>query len=91
MWRTISWRLQYSGSWIALTKHDVDIRNCKSMESTNKATLVEEIRTGLANMETIQLYSSDTLMLNKQLQKRLNGTYTRMLHAGLTVSWRQHM
>ena len=39
---------------------------------------------------SILLYGCTTWMLTKQLEKRLDGNYTRMLRAILNRSWRQH-
>ena len=39
---------------------------------------------------SILLYGCTTWMLTKQMEKKLNGNYTRMLQAILTKSWRQH-
>ena len=38
----------------------------------------------------ILLYGSTTWTLNKRLEKKLDGNYTRMLRAILNESWRQH-
>ena len=41
-------------------------------------------------VESILLYGCTTWTLNKQLEKKLEGNYTRMLRAILNKSWRQH-
>ena len=38
----------------------------------------------------ILLYGGTTWMLTKQMEKKLDGNYTRMLQAILNKSWRQH-
>ena len=39
---------------------------------------------------SILLYGGSTWMLTKQLEKKLDGNYTKMLRAILNKSWRQH-
>ena len=43
-----------------------------------------------ASVISILLYGCTTWMLTKQLKKKLDGNYTRMLRAILNKSWRQH-
>ena len=43
-----------------------------------------------AAVVSILLYGCTTWTLTKQLEKKLNGDYTRMLRAILNKSWRQH-
>ena len=44
----------------------------------------------VAGVISILLYGCTTWMLTKQLEKKLDGNYTRMLRAILNKSWRQH-
>ena len=43
-----------------------------------------------AAVTSIMLYGCTTWTLTKRLEKKLDGNYTRMLHAILNKSWRQH-
>ena len=43
-----------------------------------------------AAITSILLYGCTTWTLTKQLEKKLDGNYTRMLRAILNKSWRQH-
>ena len=43
-----------------------------------------------AAVTSILLYGCTTWTLTKQLEKKLDGNYTRMLHTILNKSWRQH-
>ena len=43
-----------------------------------------------ASVVSILLYGCTTWTLTKQLEKKLNGNYTRILRAILNKSWRQH-
>ena len=36
------------------------------------------------------MYGSETWTLTKELTKRLDGTYTRMLRCALNISWKSH-
>ena len=44
-----------------------------------------------ATVESVLLYGSSTWTLTKALEKRLDGTFTRMLRAVQNVSWKQHI
>ena len=44
-----------------------------------------------AAIVSILLYGCTTWTLTKQLEKKLDGNYTRMLQAILNKSWRQHL
>ena len=44
----------------------------------------------LAAVVSILLYGCTTWMLTKQMKKKLDGNYTKMLRAILNKSWRQH-
>ena len=44
----------------------------------------------LAAVVSILLYGCTTWILTKQLEKKLDGNYTRMLRAILNKTWRQH-
>ena len=41
--------------------------------------------------ESVLLYNSETWSLTKQMEKSLDGAYTRMLRMALNASWKQHM
>ena len=43
-----------------------------------------------AAVESILLYGCTTWTLTKRIEKKLDGSYTRMLRAILNKSWRQH-
>ena len=45
----------------------------------------------IATVESVLLYNSNTWTSTKQMEKRLDGVYTRMLHMAMNVSWKQHM
>ena len=43
-----------------------------------------------ATIEPILLYSSETWTLSRKLEKRLDGTYTRLLRRAQNLSWKSH-
>ena len=43
-----------------------------------------------AAIEPILLYGSETWTLSKSLEKRLDGTYTRLLMRVQKISWKRH-
>ena len=43
-----------------------------------------------ATVEPILLYGSETWTLSKKLEKRLDGTYTRLLMRAQNLSWKRH-
>ena len=50
-----------------------------------------KIRVFLSTVESVLLYNANTWTLTKQLIKRIDGTYTKLLRMALNVSWRQRM
>ena len=50
-----------------------------------------KIRLFLATVESVLLYGSETWTVDKSLQKRLDGCYTRMLRMALDISWTQKL
>ena len=57
-----------------------------------KSDLTDKIKCSFfqAAIVSILLYGCTTWTLTKQLEKKLDGNYTRMLRAILNKSWRQH-
>ena len=41
-------------------------------------------------VESVLLYGSEACTLTKKHEKKLDGTYTRMLRAILNISWKEH-
>jgi len=44
-----------------------------------------------ATVESILLYGAETWTMTKELNKELDGTYTRLLRHALNIDWRQHI
>ena len=86
----------YLGSWCT---QDRDIRTRKTLawKSFNKlnkvwsSKLSKRIKIQLfrATTETILLYGSSTWTLTKQVERALDGTYTRMLRKVLNIGWNE--
>ena len=44
-----------------------------------------------ATVESVLLYGAECWTLTKKLEKKLDGTYTRLLRASLNINWRQRV
>ena len=42
-------------------------------------------------VESVLLYGSEAWTITKKHEKKLDGTYTRMLRAILNISWKEHL
>ena len=91
-------KFTYVGSSVSSTKTDIDMRLTKTWTAINrlsviwKSDLTDKMKHSFfqAAIMLILLYGCTTWMLTKQLEKKLDGNYTRMLWAILNKSWRQH-
>lgn len=89
----------YLGSWIESSKKDLNIRIGKAwtalikMDKIWKSNLKKELKIGLfrATVESVLLYGSNSWTMTKEMERKINGTYTRLLRHVLNVSWRQHL
>ena len=81
------------------TEHDIKVRKalawsaCHKLKKIWTSSLKKSIKVRLfiSTVESVLLYNSNTWTLTKQMEKRLDGMYTRMLRMALNVSWKQHM
>ena len=88
----------YLGSHIQSTEKDIDIRIAKGwaalskLSSIWKSNLPDDLKRDLFRsvVETVLLYGSTAWTLTKKLEKKLDGTYTRMLRAVLNIHWKKH-
>ena len=88
----------YLGSNIVSTEKDIQTRISKAWGALKglsqiwKSSLPENLKREFfgATVESVLLYGSSTWTLTEEMEKRLNGTYTRMLRAILNISWKQH-
>ena len=91
-------KFTYLGSSVASTEKDIDTRLTKAWTAINrlsiiwKSDLTDKMKRSFfqAAVTSILLNRCTTWTLTKQLEKKLDGDYTRMLRAILNKSWRQH-
>ena len=91
-------KFTYLGSSVSSTEKDIDTRLTKAWTAINrlliiwKSDLTDKMKHSFfqAAVASILLYGCTTWTLTKQLEKKLDGNYTRMLRAILNKSWRQH-
>ncbi|XP_068742164.1 uncharacterized protein [Montipora capricornis] len=57
-----------------------------------KSNLQNHLKVGFfrATVESVLLYGAEFWAMTGKMRNRLDGTYTRMLRAGLGVSWKEH-
>lgn len=90
---------KYLGGWMESSEKDVQARKalawvaCHKLRSIWSSKLKKsiKIRLFLTTVESVLLYNCNTWTLTKNMEKSLDGTYTRMLRMVLNVSWKQHM
>ena len=91
-------KFTYLGSSVESTEKDIETRLTKAWTAINrlsiiwKSDLTDKIKRSFfqAAVTSILLYGCTTWTLNRRLDKKLDGNYTRMLRAILNKSWRQH-
>ncbi len=89
---------KYLGSFISsslkdfLTRKGMAWSACNDMHKiwSSQLTTRFKIRIFRATIEPILLYGSETWTLSKQMEKRLDGTYTRLLMRAQNLSWKRH-
>ena len=91
-------KFTYLGSRVSSTEKDIDTRLTKAWRHIHKLSIMW--KSDLTNkmkhsffqaaVISILLYGCTTWMQTKQLEKKLDGNYTRMLRTILNKSWRQH-
>ena len=87
---------KYLGAWMASTSQDMHVRKGLAWKSINslqkiwKSNLSRQVKINVFQtlVEPVLLYGSETWTLTKQLERSLDGCYTRLLRAGLNISWR---
>ena len=91
-------KFTYLGSSVESTEKDIETRLAKAWTAINrlsiiwKSDLTDKMKRSFfqAAVTSILLYGCTTWTLTKQLEKKLDSNYTRMLRAILNKSWRQH-
>ena len=88
----------YLGSSVSSTEKGINTRLTKARTAINtlsiiwKSDLTDKRKRSFfqAAVASILLHGCTTWTLTKQLEKKLDGNYTRMLRAILNKSWRKH-
>ena len=91
-------KFTYLGSSVSSTEKDIDTWLTMAWTAIDKLSIIwksdltDKMKRSFfqAAVVSILLYGCTTWMLTKQLEKKLDGNYTRMLRAILNKSWRQH-
>jgi hypothetical protein len=86
---------KYLGAWVASTSQDIHVRKGLAWKSINKlqkiwkSDLPRHLKVNIFQtlVEPVLLYGSETWTLTKQLERSLDGCYTRLLRAALNISW----
>ena len=91
-------KFTYRGSNVSSTEKDINTRLTKALTAIDKLLIIW--KSDLTNkmkhsffqaaVASILLHGCTTWTLTKQLEKKLDGNYTRMLQTILNKSWRQH-
>ena len=89
---------KYLGSYISSIKKDFKIRKAQAWIAYNKLHTMQtsgistktKINLFKICVENILLYGSDTWTKLKQLEKRLDGIFTRLLIRVQNINWKQH-
>ena len=91
-------KFTYLGSRVSSTEKDIDTRLTKAWTAIDmlsiiwKSDLTDKMKRSFfqAAVVSILLYGCTTWTLNKRLEKKIDGYYTKMLRAILNKSWQQH-
>merc|ERR1712001_159737 len=89
---------KYLGSYISSSEKDFTTRNgmawsaCNDMHKIWSSQLPNYLKVKIfrATIEPILLYGSETWTLSRELEKRLDGTYTRLLRRAQNLSGKSH-
>ena len=89
---------KYLGSFISSSEKDFQIRKglawaaCNKLHAIWSSKLTDKIKllTFHTIIEPILLYGSETWTMSKLQEKRLDGTYTRLLMRVKSLSWKNH-
>ena len=85
---------KYLGGWVNSSEKDFEVRKAQSWSAYHKLKKIWssnlskkfKIRLFITTVESILLYGSETWMVNKSFEKKLNGCYTKMLRMALNVN-----
>ena len=88
----------YLGSWVDTSEKDLNTRIAKAwsamskMEVIWKTNLERKLKINFfrATVETVLLYGCTTWTLTKALERKLDGTYARLIRTALNIKWQTH-
>ena len=91
-------KFTYLGSSVSSTEKDIDTRLTKALTAIDKLSIIwksdltDKMKRSFfqAVAVSILLYGCTTWTLTKQLEKKLDGNYTRLSREILNKSWQQH-
>ena len=91
--------LRYLEAWVQSSEQDVKIRRALAWKALNgmqniwKSNILRKIKLSLfqSTVETIFLYDSESWTQTKNLQKSIDGMYTRMFRVVFNVQWQDHI
>ena len=91
-------KFTYLESSVLSTEKDINTRLTKACTAIDKLSIIRKLDQAdkmkhsffQAAVVSILLYECTTWTLTKQLEKKVDGNYKRMLRAILNKSWRQH-
>ena len=89
---------QYLAAWIMDSEKDFKVRKSLAWAACNKlpklwhSNLPNEYKVSLSQslVGPVLLYGAETWTLTQTTQKRLNGTYTNLLHEVQNIHWSEH-
>ena len=90
---------KYLGGWMSCSEKDFNIRKalawtvCNDMKKvwTSKLSKNFKLRMFQATVQYVLTYNAETWTINKTLEKRIDGVYTRMLRVALNITWKQRL
>ena len=91
-------KFPYLGSSVSSTEADIDTQLTKAWRAIDKLSVIwksdltDKMKRSFfqAAVVSILLYGCTSWTLTKQMEKKLDGNYTRMLRAILNTSWKRH-
>ena len=90
---------KYLGAWMSSSEKDFNTRKAQAWTACHKLHKVwksklprsTKIRLFVSTVESVLLYGSETWTITKQMEKKIDGCYTRLLRMALNISWQQHL
>ena len=78
---------KYLGSWAASTEHDIKIRRAQAWKVLHD---MKKTWKSILSVESVLLYGCEAWSLTVQMERNIDGVYTRMLRMVLNASWEDH-